>query len=172
MWCAGTVCGLVLWLAVCSVAVAGQAGEAAKRPRDRYQKPIPLDKQATEQAIAAVRRYKEILETGDYDKFYRECAHPSLRQRETAVAFAKQIATVADKLKQFFADILAAHEQGLQEKGDFQVGQMPYPVVKDTVMIQFADRIDDEAAPRWPKGRPLRIQMAPEDGVLKFYDID
>jgi hypothetical protein len=152
--------------------VAVGADSAPQRPGDGYQKPVPVDADTTKKIIAAVRHFKDVLETGDYRKFYRDCFHRVAKERQTEEVFTKQVESVAPKLKQFFSDILDSHEKGLHQKEDFQIGRMPYPTVKETYVIQFADPIDDTAAERWPEGRPLRIEMAPDGDSLKFCDID
>jgi hypothetical protein len=162
-----------LALLICLAATALAADQSTlNRPRDGYQKPIPVDADTTREIIAAVRIYHEVLKKGDYRKFYRECLHRVTKERQTEEAFMKQVESAAPKLMQFFSDILNAYERGLHRNDDFQIGRMPYPVVKGSLIVQFADRIDDTTAKRWPEGAPVRIEMAPDGDALKFYDID
>jgi hypothetical protein len=152
--------------------VSVAADQAPKRPRDRYQKPVSVDAATTKNIIGSILRYKEVLQTGDYGRFYRECFHSVSKERETEASFSKSVAPVAPKLIRFFSDILSAYENGLHKGDDFQIGRMPDSVVKDSFVIQFADRIDDTTAKRWPHGAPLRIQIAPDGDTLNVYDID
>jgi len=147
-------------------------GTLQKRPRDGHLKPEAVDKESQKVIIEAIKRFRRMLESTNYHSFYLDCCHAQTRAKVPEDTFIRQVQSVAPTLKQFFDDIIAAYESGDLAKGDFQLGRMPYPTVEGSMMIQFADRIDDTTAKRWPEGRPVRIQMAPEAGRYKFYDID
>jgi hypothetical protein len=144
----------------------------AKRPRDRYLQAGPVDQDGAKRVIAAIESYRKILATKDYKRFYLECVHSTLKQRVTEEQFTAQIATVPEILSKFFDDILEAYAKKGSKDADFQIGTMPSTLVPGTLMIQFADRIDAEPKVEWPKGAPVRIQLADDDGTLRFYDID
>lgn len=145
---------------------------AAKRPRDRYLQAGPVDQDGVKRVIVAIESYHKILASKDYTRFYRECAHSKLKQRVTEEQFTAQIAMVPEILSKFFDDILEAYAKKGSKNPDFQIGTMPNPLVSGSLMIQFADRIDAETNVRWPKGAPMRIQLADDGGSLRFYDID
>jgi len=105
-------------------------------------------------------------------RFYRECVHSTLKRRVTEEQFSAQIATVPEILSKFFDDILDAYGKKGSKDADFQIGTMSSTLVPGSLMIQFADRIDAEPKTRWPKGAPVRIQIADDSGALRFYDID
>lgn len=151
-------------------AVAQEA--EAKRPRDRYLQASPIDEASAKKIIAAIESYRTILASKDYKRFYRECVHSALNQRVSEEQFEAQIATVPEILGKFFDDILKAYADKGSKDDDFQIGTMPSALVPDSSMIQFADRIDAEPKERWPKGAPFRIQIADDNGSLRFYDID
>ena len=151
-------------------AVAQEA--EAKRPRDRHLQASPVDQDSAKKIIAAIASYRTILASKDYKRFYRECVHSALKQRVSEEQFTAQIATVPEILGKFFEDILKAYKDKGSRDEDFQIGAMPSALVPGSLMIQFADRIDAEPKERWPKGAPLRIQIADDDGSLRFYDID
>src|SRR5688572_26633647 len=91
-----------------------------KRPRDGYLKPIAIDADATKKVVDAVRRYREVLRSRDYRRFYRQCFHRVAKERQSEDVFVKQVESVAPKLELFFSDILTAYEKGLHQKEDFQ----------------------------------------------------
>lgn len=157
---------------VLSVGTAVAQEVEAKRPRDRYLQASPIDQDSAKKIIAAIESYQAILASKDYKRFYRECVHSVLKQRVSEEQFTAQIATVPEILGKFFDDILKAHKEKGSRDEDFQIGTMPSASVPGSLMIQFADRIDAEPKERWPKGAPLRIQMADDNGSLRFYDID
>ena len=146
--------------------------DKTKRPRDRYQKPVPVNSERAKEVISAIEAYRKILASKDYKKFYQECVHTTLKKRATEDRFSKQIASAATFLEQFFKDVLTNFKVKGHKDSDFQIGEMPQPRVKGTLIIQFADRIDAEPRVQWPKAKPLRIQIAPDGDALRFYDID
>jgi hypothetical protein len=95
-----------------------------------------------------------------------------LKKRVTEEQFTAQISTVPEILGKFFDDVIETFAKKGGKDVDFQIGILTSALVPDSVMIQFADRIDAEPKVRWPKGAPLRIQMADDGGHLRFYDID
>jgi hypothetical protein len=145
---------------------------AAQRPRDRYQQPIPVDDETAKKVIAAIQEYRKILASKDYRRFYRECVHSSLKKQVTEELFSTQIATVPEILGKFLEDVVETYAKKGSKDVDFQIGTMPDPKVPGTLMVQFADRIDAEPKQRWPQGAPVRIQMADDNGNLRFYDFD
>lgn len=142
------------------------------RPRDAYQKPVPITHEQAKPVMLAIQRFRTVLATKDHAKFYESCAHTALRKRISQDRFSQQIAGVSDLLKSFFDDALSAYQaKGVNDK-DFQIGTMPDPLVPGTIIIQFADRIDAQPNNKWPKGAPIRLQMAMDGEEFRFYDID
>lgn len=164
---------VALLLLTLVIGIGAHAQESnSKRPRDAYQVPIQIKLERADHAIAAIKSFKAILATKDFEKFYVECAHSALKKRVSAERFKGQMAGVADALGQFFDDVLTAYASKGIKDADFQIGDMPYPLITGTIIIQFADRIDAQPKLRWPNGQPLRIQIAPDGGKMRFYDID
>ena len=143
-----------------------------KRPRDRYLQADPVDQDSATKIISAIKSYRKILASKDYGRFYQECVHSSLKKRITEEQFTAQISTVPEILGKFFDDVIETFAKKGGKDVDFQIGILTSAPVPDSVMIQFADRIDSEPKVRWPKGAPLRIQIADDGGHLRFYDID
>jgi hypothetical protein len=157
-------------LAMTSVLSAQQ--QASARPRDAYQKPVPITHEQAKPVMLAIQRFRTVLATKDHAKFYESCAHTALKKRISQDRFSQQIAGVSDLLKSYFDDVLSAYQaKGVNDK-DFQIGTMPDPLVPETIIIQFADRLDAQPNNKWPKGAPIRIQMAMDGEELRFYDID
>ena len=164
---------LVIALLIILTVGMGLAQELdAKRPRERYLRPVAVDADTAKRIISAIQTYQKVLASKDYKRLYQECVHSALKKRVTEEQFTKQIATAPDLLGKFFEDVLVAYGKKGSRDADFQIGAMPTPLIPGTLMIQFADRIDAEPKLRWPKGDPLRIQMAPDGDHIKFYDID
>ena len=160
-------------LAILLSAGAPSAQEASvKRPRDRYLQADPVDQDSATKIISAIKSYRKILASKDYGRFYQECVHSSLKKRVTEEQFTAQISTVPELLGKFFDDVIETFAKKGGKDVDFQIGILTGALVPDSVLIQFADRIDAEPKVRWPKGAPLRIQMADDGGHLRFYDID
>ena len=145
---------------------------AVKRPRDGYLQAGAVDHDSATKIISAIESYRKILASKDYRRFYQECVHSSLKKRVTEEQFTAQISTVPEILGKFFDDVIEAFAKKGGKDVDFQIGTMASDLVPGSVMVQFADRIDAEPKIRWPKGAPLRIQMADDGGHLRFYDID
>lgn len=122
--------------------------------------------------MLAILKFRTVLATKDLAKFYESCAHTALKKRISQDRFSQQIAGVSDLLKSFFDDVLSAYQaKGVNDK-DFQIGTMPDPLVPGSIIIQFADRIDAQPKNKWPKGAPIRIQMAMDGENFCFYDLD
>jgi hypothetical protein len=142
------------------------------RPRDACQKPVPITHEQAKPVMLAIQRFRTVLATKDHAKFYESCAHTALRKRISQDRFSQQITGVSDLLKSFFDDALSAYQaKGVNDK-DFQIGTMPDPLVPGTIIIQFADPIDAQPNNKWPKGAPIRLQMAMDGEEFRFYDID
>lgn len=149
-----------------------------KNPTRNLQ-PVPMDQEATKRIISAIESYRKVLASKDYKRLYQECTHSAFKKQVTEKQFADQMAEASGLLAKFFDDVLAAYAKNGGADADFQIGAMPYPYIPGalinapgSVIIQFADRIKAEHKERWPKGVPIRIQLAPDGETLRFYDID
>ena len=146
--------------------------QASARPRGAYQKPVPITHEQAKPVMLAIQRFRTDIATKDHTKFYESCAHKALKKRISQDQFVQQLAAVSGLLDSFFEDVLSANQaKGVNDK-DFQIGTMPDPLVPGTIIIQFADRIDSQPKIKWPKGAPVRIQLAMDGERFCFYDLD
>jgi hypothetical protein len=157
-------------LAMTSMLSAQQ--QASSRPRDAYQKPNPITQEQAKPVMLAIQRFRTILSTKDHAKFYESCAHTALKKRIPQDRFTQQLAVVSGLLESFFEDVLSTYQVKGVNDPDFQIGTMPDPLVPGTIIIQFADLIDAQPKNKWPKGAPVRIQLALDGEEFRFYDID
>lgn len=124
-------------------------------------------------AISAIHSYKLLISDRQFAMLYDQAVHSKLKASTTQEEFvARMEAGFDETFRRLCADILAAYESGGIKDGRLYIGPMKYPTIDETIVVELTDRVPVTSDTVIQPGNARRIQLAPEDDLLRFYDID